>query len=162
MFIKIIFTFYVYVAGKLSQRHQQLLSRNPMLKGLKRSIEEGARSLQKLFPSWPPLALDFISQCLRMDPSHRSTSMELIRHLYFTHDHFSEYFLPILRSKMQEELQGNPLLQKYEAAILFDSTARNERDSALSGVHNSKGNSTYTPVLTSLFCILVCSFVLQY
>jgi hypothetical protein len=58
---------------------------------------------------------------------------------------------------MQEELQGNPLLQKYEAAIFFDPTARNERDSALSGVHNSKGNCIYTPVLTSLFCILVCS-----
>jgi len=158
---KNIFTVSVCVAGKLSQRHQQLLSRNPMLKGLKRSNEEGARSLQKLFPNWPPLALDFISQCLRMDPSQRSTSMELIRHLYFTHDHFSQYFLPILRSKMQEELQGNPLLQKYEAAIFFDSTARNERDSALSGMHNSKGNHIYTPVLTSLFCISVCSPVLK-
>ena len=151
MFLKFIFTVYVCVAGKLSQRHQQLLSRNPMFKGLKRSIDEGARSLQKLFPNWPPLALDFISQCMRMDPSHRSTSMELIRHLYFTHDHFSEYFLPVLRSKMQEQLQGNPLLQKYETAIFFDSTARNERDSALSGMHNCKGKRIYTPVLTSLW-----------
>jgi hypothetical protein len=154
VFLKFIFTVYVCVAGKLSQRHQQLLSRNPMFKGLKRSTEEGVRSLQKLFPNWPPLALDFISQCLRMDPSHRSTSMELIRHLFFTHDHFSEYFLPILRSKLQEELQGNPLLQKYEAAIFFDSAARNEHDSALSGVNSSKGNRIYT----SVFSILCFSF----
>lgn len=62
---------------------------------------------------------------------------------------------------MQEELQGNPLLQKYEAAIFFDSTARNERYSALSGVHNSKGNHIYTPVLISLFCVSVCSPVLK-
>jgi hypothetical protein len=78
--------------------------------------------------------------------------MELIRHLYFTHDHFSEYFIPILRSKLQEELQGNPLLQKYEAAIFFDAAARNERASALSGVNGSKGNRVCVPVLTSLFC----------
>ena len=61
---------------------------------------------------------------------------------------------------MQEELQGNPLLQKYEAAIFFDSATRNERDSAISGVHNSKGNRIYS-VLTSLFCVLVCSPLLE-
>ena len=153
MFLKLIFTVNVYVVGKLSQRHQQLLSRNPMFKGLKRSTEEGARSLQKLYPNWPPLALDFSSQCLRLDPSIRYTSMELIRHLYFTHDQFSERFLPILRAKMQEEFQGNPLLRKYEAAIFVDSTARNERECVQSGVNNSKGNPIYTPVLTSLLCV---------
>ncbi|PNF28008.1 Cyclin-dependent kinase-like 2 [Cryptotermes secundus] len=125
--------------GKLSSRHQQLVSRNAMFKGLKRSTEDRARSLYKLFPAWPPLALDFVSQCLRLDPSHRSTSTELIQHLYFTDDHFSEHFLPLLREKIQQEFQGNPLLQKYEAAFLVDSSARKARGFANSNMIDSKG-----------------------
>jgi uncharacterized membrane protein len=63
---------------------------------------------------------------------------------------------------MQEEFQGNPLLQKYEAAIFFDSTARNERECARSGVNNSKGNPIYIPVLTSiLLCVVGYSLVLK-
>lgn len=129
------------VTGKLSQRHQQLVSCKPMFKGLKRGTEDRARSLYKLFPAWPPLALDFISQCLRLDPSHRSTTTELLHHLYFTHDHFSEHFLPILRAKIQQEFQGNPLLQKYDTAILVDSSARKAQEFVNSDMIDSKGNS---------------------
>jgi cyclin-dependent kinase-like len=114
-----------------------------MFKGLKRSTEDRARSLYKLFPTWPPSALDFISQCLRLDPSHRSTSAELIHHLYFTHDNFSEHFLPILRAKIQQEFQSNPLLQKYEAAIFVDSSVRKAHELRNSDVIDSKGNSFY-------------------
>jgi hypothetical protein len=55
---------------------------------------------------------------------------------------------------MQEEFQGNPLLQKYEAAIFFDSAAQNERECVHSGVNSSKGNPIYMPVLTSVLCVL--------
>jgi cyclin-dependent kinase-like len=111
-----------------------------MFRGLKRSTEDRARSLYKLFPAWPPLALGFTSQCLRLDPSHRSSSTELIHHLYFTHDHFSDNFLPILRAKIQQEFQGNPLLQKYETAIFVDSSARKAHELGHNDMIDSKGN----------------------
>jgi cyclin-dependent kinase-like len=114
-----------------------------MFRGLKRGTEDRARSLYKLFPTWPPLALDFISQSLRLDPSHRSTSTELIHHLYFTHDHFSEHFLPILRAKMQQEFQGNPLLHKHKAAIFVDSSAQRVHELGNSDMIDSKGNFSH-------------------
>jgi hypothetical protein len=66
--------------------------------------------------------------------------MELIRHLYFTHDHFSEHFLPILRAKVQEEFQGNPLLQKYQAAAFVNSAAQKTRECGNSDLTDAKGN----------------------
>lgn len=128
------------VAGKLSQRHQQLVSRNPMFKGLKRNTEDRARSLYKLFPNWPHLALDFISLCLRLDPSHRPTALELIRHPYFTHDHFSERFLPVLRAKIQEQFEGNPLLQKRQVADFMNSATRKSRECGNIDPTDFKGN----------------------
>ncbi|XP_069705463.1 cyclin-dependent kinase-like 2 isoform X2 [Periplaneta americana] len=129
----------IKLLGKLSHRHQQLVARNPMFKGLKKGSEDGVRSLYKLFPGWPHLALDFISLCLKLDPVHRPSSSELIRHLYFTHDNFSEHFLPILRAKVQEEFQDNPLLQKYQASIVVNSAARKTRERGGSDINDYKG-----------------------
>lgn len=128
------------ITGKLSQRHQQLVSRNPMFKGLKRNTEDRTRTLYKLFPSWPHLALDFISLCLRLDPSHRATSVELIRHLYFTHDRFSEHFLPILKAKVQEQFEGNPLLQKRQVTVFLNSAARKVHECGHTDLADFKGN----------------------
>jgi serine/threonine protein kinase len=111
-----------------------------MFKGLKRNTEDRARSLYKLFPNWPHLALDFISLSLRLDPSHRPTSIELIRHLYFTHDHFSEHFLPILRAKIQEQFEGNPLLQKRRVTVFVNSAARKAHECGNTDLTDFKGN----------------------
>lgn len=107
----------IKVLGRLSPRHQQLAARNPMLRGLKRGGgggpannaalnpasqpgqppgqppppgDEGARSLAQLFPTWPRLALDAVSLCLRLDPGHRPAAETLLRHPYFSHDRFPD------------------------------------------------------------------------
>ena len=134
MFIK------YYFIGKLSHRHQQFVLRNPMLKGLKKGLEEGARSLYKMFSNWPKLALDMVTLCLKLDPAQRLTSSELIRHPLFTHDRFSERFLPILRAKIQEEFQGNPLLQKYQSSPLRSSAAKKTRER---GLNEHSGQKSY-------------------
>jgi serine/threonine protein kinase len=111
-----------------------------MFKELKRNTEDRAQSLYKLFPSWPHLALDFISQCLRLDPSHHPSSVELIRHLYFTHDHFSENFLPILKAKIREEFQRNPLLQKNQVTTFLNSAAQRLHECGITDLTDSKGD----------------------
>ncbi|KAJ9591982.1 hypothetical protein L9F63_001494 [Diploptera punctata] len=102
--------------------------RNPMLKGLKKGMEEGARSLYKMFPNWSKLSLDFVTLCLKLDPAQRPISSELIRHPFFNHDRFSEHFLPVLRAKIQDEFQGNPLLQKYQTSPIVRSAAKIPRE----------------------------------
>ncbi|XP_054269610.1 cyclin-dependent kinase-like 4 isoform X2 [Macrosteles quadrilineatus] len=104
--------------GKLCTRHQQLIAKNPLLKEMRKSNIEYAdelnpsRCLYKLFPSWPSLTLEIVALCLRLDPSQRPTSSQLLQHSYFTHDRFAEFFAPELRKKVEQEFQGNPLLSK--------------------------------------------------
>nr|CAD7589127.1 unnamed protein product [Timema genevievae] len=120
----------IKLLGKLSPRHQTMVARNPMFKGLKKSgggneVEEGsARSLFKLFPSWPHVALDLLTLCLKLDPNQRPNSGELMVHSYFTQDRFSERFLSELRTKIQQEFQGNPLLRKYQTTLVVSSAVR--------------------------------------
>nr|CAD7428491.1 unnamed protein product [Timema monikensis] len=120
----------IKLLGKLSPRHQAMVARNPMFKGLKKSgggneVEEGsARSLFKLFPSWPHVALDLLTLCLKLDPNQRPNSGELMVHSYFTQERFSERFLSELRSKIQQEFQGNPLLRKYQTTLVVSSAVR--------------------------------------
>ncbi|KAJ1522135.1 hypothetical protein ONE63_002446 [Megalurothrips usitatus] len=139
------------VLGKLSPRHQQLAARNPMLRGLKRGalgggpaqaagpgaapaagavpptqppVDEGARSLAQLFPSWPRLALDAVALCLRLDPAHRPPAEQLLRHPYFTHDRFPDRFVPELRAKVQQEYSSNPLLRRLHGSGTSITSAR--------------------------------------
>lgn len=103
------------VMGRLSQRHQQLMVRNPMYRGLKRS-EEGTKNLGTIFPNWSLSALDFLGSCLKMDPQLRPTTSELLRHLYLIEDNFTETFLPELRQRIVRESQSNPLLRKFQGS----------------------------------------------
>ncbi|XP_034256873.1 putative glycogen synthase kinase-3 homolog [Thrips palmi] len=98
----------IKVLGRLSPRHQQLAARNPMLRGLKRG--------SLLFPSWPRLALDAVSLCLRLDPAHRPAAETLLRHPYFSHDRFPDRFVPELRAKVQQEYSSNPLLRRLHGS----------------------------------------------
>ena len=131
-----------FCTGKLPHRHQQFVFRNPMLKGLKRTTEDGMRSLYKMFPNWPKVALDIIKLCLKMDPAQRPSSSELLRHPFFTHDRFSEHFLPVLRAKIQEEFEGNPLLQKYRSSPLMSSAAKKTQERGPSELSGQKTNIT--------------------
>lgn len=95
------------------------MSKSSQLRGLVRSANGDATSLYKTFSHWPLLALDFLISCIKMDPSYRPTSDELLKHNYFMHDRFPQRFLPALREKVLTEFDANPLLRKLKADIII-------------------------------------------
>lgn len=99
----------VRVLGKLNSRHQNLITRNAMFKGMK---QEQNSSLLQLFPDWNRDCLDFLSQCLKMDAAQRPDTNKLLKHDLFTRDSFLDSFLAELRAKLNQEMQGNPLLKR--------------------------------------------------
>lgn len=101
----------VKVLGKPNMRHQLLISRNTMFKGMK---QEQNSSLAQLFPDWNRDSLEFVTQCLKMDTSARPDTATLLKHDLFIRDDFLEYFMPELRAKMNKEVQNNPLLKRMQ------------------------------------------------
>lgn len=101
----------VRVLGKPNCRHQLLITRNAMFKGMK---QEQNSSLVQLFPDWNRDSLDFVTQCLKMDTNARPDTATLLKHDLFTRDDFLEYFLPEMKAKMHQEVQTNPLLKRMQ------------------------------------------------
>lgn len=99
----------VRVLGKLNARHQILIMRNAMFKGMK---QEQNTSLQQLFPEWNRDCLDFLTDCLKMDGAVRPDTATLLNHDLFVRDNFLESFLAELRTKLSQEMQVNPLLSR--------------------------------------------------
>lgn len=99
----------VRVIGKLNPRHQILITRNTMFKGMK---QEQNTSLHQLFPDWNRDCLDFLQQCLKMDGNQRPDTSKLLKHELFMRDNFLDNFLVELRAKLNQEMQGNPLLKR--------------------------------------------------
>lgn len=97
------------VLGKVSPRHQILMIRNSMFKGMK---QEQNTTLNQLFPDWNRDSLDFLTQCLKMDGMTRPDTTKLLKHELFTRDNFIEHFLVELRTKLAQEMQVNPLLKR--------------------------------------------------
>ncbi|CAH1110096.1 unnamed protein product [Psylliodes chrysocephalus] len=116
----------VKLLGKPCLRHQQLLSHNTQFKGvIKFPNTDEMLGFYKHFASWPTITIDFLDSCMKMDPNHRLTSDELLKHSFFTHDMFPQRFLPALREKVNIEL-NNPLLRKYKTEILMSTDKRDE------------------------------------
>ncbi|XP_037025387.1 cyclin-dependent kinase-like 4 isoform X2 [Bradysia coprophila] len=99
----------VRVLGRLNSRHQNLITRNTMFKGMK---QEQNTSLHQLFPDWNRDCLDFLAQCLKMDGNQRPDTSKLLKHDLFTRDKFVETFLVELKGKLAQEMVGNPLLKR--------------------------------------------------
>nr|CAH7766814.1 unnamed protein product [Callosobruchus chinensis] len=118
----------VKLLGRPSNRLLQLASKNARLKTALRVPDPHSSSLQKRFSSWTPLAIDFLSSCLRMDPTQRLTCEDMLKHRYFTHDRFPQRFLPSLRSKVNTEL-STPLLRKLKTEIIMSTDKRDENRS---------------------------------
>lgn len=95
------------------------------------------RSLRSFFPTWPATTIDFLSQCLRMDPDTRPTCAMLLDHPLFTQDSFSQRFLTELKDMMmdapltQQRLGSRRLTAlppERPARICHSSTGRHDRD----------------------------------
>lgn len=111
--------------GKPCHRHQQLMSRSSHLRGMIKSASSET-DLGKNFPDWSLFALEFLGSCMKMDPHERSTSEELLKSSYFSHDRFPQKFLPALREKVNMEFNNNPLLRKYKTEILMSTDKKEE------------------------------------
>lgn len=122
----------VRVLGKVNTRHQLLITRNTLFKGMK---QEQNSSLSQLFPDWNRDSLDFLNQCLKMDGSSRPDTVKLLKHDLFVRDDFVEMFLPELRSKLGQELHGNPLLKRIQG---FATSRKSEERKS------SNGSITFT------------------
>lgn len=99
----------VRILGKLSSRHQILIMRNAMFRGMK---QEQNTSLTQMFPNWNRDSIDFLSQCLKMDGNVRPDTAKLLKHDLFIRDNFLDNFLSELRAKLAQEMQINPLLKR--------------------------------------------------
>lgn len=99
----------VRILGKLSSRHQILIMRNAMFRGMK---QEQNTSLIQMFPNWNRDSIDFLSQCLKMDSNGRPDTAKLLKHDLFARDNFLDNFLSELRTKLVQEMQVNPLLKR--------------------------------------------------
>lgn len=113
----------VRVLGKLSARHQILIMRNAMFKGMK---QEQNTSVTQLFPNWNRDSIDFLSQCLRMDGLVRPDTTKLLKHDLFVRDNFLDSFLTELQVKLAQEMQVNPLMKQIPS---YGSTSNSRRNS---------------------------------
>lgn len=112
----------VRVLGKLSSRHQILIMRNAMFKGMK---QEQNTSLTQLFPNWNRDSIDFLAQCLKMDGITRPDTGKLLKNDLFVRDNFLDNFLIELRTKLAQEMQVNPLLKRIPS---YGSNSRRNSD----------------------------------
>lgn len=129
----------VRVLGKLSSRHQILIMRNAMFKGMK---QEQNTSLTQLFPNWNRDSIDFLAQCLKMDGIARPDTSKLLKHDLFVRDNFLDNFLSELRTKLAQEMQVNPLLKRIPS---YGSNSRRNSDEK-----KSTNNSNNQTVVTAM------------
>ncbi|XP_043484240.1 cyclin-dependent kinase-like 4 [Leptopilina heterotoma] len=111
------------ILGALCGKHQNIIGKNATTRLLRRaSVDESqfgnyaSRSLRNVFPNWNSMAVDFITQCLRMDPEARPNCTNLLQHSLFQQDSFAEKFLVELQTNVAKEATMNHLLMKREEA----------------------------------------------
>lgn len=132
----------VRILGKLSPRHQILIMRNAMFRGMK---QEQNTTLSQMFPNWNRDSIDFLNQCLRMDGNARPDSMTMLKHELFSRDNFLDTFLSELRTKLSQEMQVNPLLKRipsYGSNNRWNNNSKDEKKTINSTNQESSGNST--------------------
>ncbi|XP_061941051.1 cyclin-dependent kinase-like 4 isoform X2 [Apis cerana] len=108
------------ILGGLCMKHQTLMDRSRPGQLLRHASadeligppQSGLFSIRKLFPKWDIIAIDFLAQCLRMDPDLRSKSFMLLEHPFFIQDRFVDKFLVVLRKSIDIESSMNPLSSK--------------------------------------------------
>ncbi|XP_033363376.1 cyclin-dependent kinase-like 4 isoform X2 [Bombus vosnesenskii] len=124
------------VLGRLCTKHQTIISpgrssqmlRHASTDELVGPTHSSVVSIRKLFPTWNSMTVDFLSQCLRMDPETRATSVALLQHPLFTQSNFVDEFLEQLRNIIADEAAMNPLTTKKlekRRSTMFNLTSRN-------------------------------------
>lgn len=128
----------VRILGKLSSRHQILIMRNAMFRGMK---QEQNTSLTQMFPNWNRDSIDFLIQCLKMDGNARPDTAKLLKHDLFVRDNFLDNFLSELRAKLAQEMQVNPLLKRIPSYGSNGRWNNDDKKSSNSEKSNAKKSS---------------------
>lgn len=72
----------------------------------------GVMAVRNLFPTWNFMMLDFLTQCLRIDPDVRPKCLALLQHQLFSQDGFNDRFSIELQRLVAKESAINPLVSK--------------------------------------------------
>ncbi|XP_043262362.1 cyclin-dependent kinase-like 4 [Colletes gigas] len=108
------------VLGGLCTKHQAIMGWNGQGRMLRHTSadeligppQSGVTSIRKLFPTWDSIVIDFLAQCLRMDPDVRPKCSMLLQHSLFTQNGFADKFLRELQICVAKESAMNPLIFK--------------------------------------------------
>lgn len=126
--------------GQFCMRHRLLMVKDtnmgPIIKNL-----TGENKIAQIFSWWPETTVEFLNDCVNVDPAQRLPARKMIHHPYFTHDNFAQKFLPTLRTKVVAEFDQNPLMRPYKGQILL-STDFNDEDYFILPHHNLHGDPT--------------------
>ncbi|XP_070186911.1 cyclin-dependent kinase-like 2 isoform X2 [Littorina saxatilis] len=112
--------------GNLTQRHREVFLRNPLFVGMRIPEVREIQPLERKFTKVSPEALDFMKQCLRLDPDNRPTCTELLKHSLFGRDGFGCRYPIELKHKIQKENANNPLYKSPSTNL--DSSESDNRD----------------------------------
>ncbi|XP_064389654.1 cyclin-dependent kinase-like 3 [Halichondria panicea] len=113
--------------GNVIARHREIFSRNPLFVGIRFPEARELEPLERRYPQLSQAAKDMIKWTLRLDPNDRPSCSQLLRHELFTKGSWSERLTTELRSKVEKELEDNPLLKSLGITIhgsLHDSKQR--------------------------------------
>lgn len=69
--------------GKLIPRHQSIFKSNQFFRGVSLPEPEDMETLEEKFPGAHSLTLNFMKECLKMDPDERPTCAQLLESPYF-------------------------------------------------------------------------------
>ncbi|XP_032885197.1 cyclin-dependent kinase-like 3 [Amblyraja radiata] len=96
--------------GNLTPRLKSLFSKNPTFAGACLPDVQRPESPEKKLSKCNPLLTQLVKKCLQMDADKRASSIELLKHEYFTADGFSEKFIPEIQAQVLKDMKDNPLL----------------------------------------------------
>ncbi|KAL8567582.1 hypothetical protein ACOMHN_054395 [Nucella lapillus] len=112
--------------GNLTPRHREVFLRNPLFVGMRIPEVREVQPLERKFTKVSSEALDFMKQCLRLDPDNRPTCSELLKHGLFSRDGFGARYAVELKHKLHKEKLNNPLYKSPSGGSLDPSEPDNK------------------------------------
>ncbi|GAB6018832.1 hypothetical protein CHUAL_000493 [Chamberlinius hualienensis] len=137
----------IRVMGDLIPKHSELLLNNLIYQSLKPAAAS-PQPLSHKFPTWPKLVLDFVQNCLNMNPPMRSSASILLQHSYFTWDEFPAIYLPIIYNKLKQEFPSSAS-QSDVSDLKTISTSSPKRISHLPNLKKPTTDKVTTPVFAN-------------
>ena len=147
------------VSGSLSNRHKELIAKNPIFSGVNVSNNQPT-GLKASFPTWSDYSMNFVIACLNVEPSKRPHTEDLMNYSVFSHDNFNIWWLQDLQFKLQEEFSSNPLLKIRKQAAPSAKKTKFVTDESLNKRNNEKSSQVEStvssvPATLTLLCLRI-------